>query len=59
MKVVLIWLATLSTSGGYIEREYRMPNMETCLAAVQKAQIKIPTGGDAETTVSLFCVTRP
>ncbi len=56
--VFLIWIATLSTSGGWIEKKYVMPNMETCLKATQAAQIKVPSGGDAETTVSLFCATK-
>jgi len=56
MKVFLIWIATLSTGGGLVEKYYIMPDMDTCLKAVSAAQVKIPNGGDAETTVSLFCV---
>lgn len=54
--VLLIYIATLSTGGGQIEREFRMKDMETCATAVSNAQIKVPTGGDAESTVSIFCV---
>ena len=55
MKIFLIWIVTLSTSGGINEKRYEMPSMETCIAAVKAAQIKVPNGGDAESTVSLFC----
>jgi len=54
--VLLIYIATLSTGGGQIEREFRMKDMETCVAAVSSAQIKVPSSGDAESTVSVFCV---
>jgi len=33
-----------------------MKDMETCVAAVSSAQIKVPSSGDAESTVSVFCV---
>lgn len=58
MTVILVWIITLSTSGGVTQREFPMPNMETCLEAVKAAQIHVATGGDAESTVSLFCATR-
>lgn len=54
----LIYIATLSTSGGHVFKSYPMENMEACLKAVQVAQVKVPTGGDAESTVSLFCATK-
>lgn len=54
--VLLIYMATISTGGGVIEKEFKMKDMETCIAAVSNAQIKVPAGGDAESTVSIFCV---
>jgi len=54
-KWVLVWIATISNSGYVREQHYPMPDEETCLRAVESAQIEVPEGGDAETTVSLFC----
>ncbi len=57
--VFLIWLVTNSTSSSIVtEKRYVMPNMEVCIKAVEAAQVKIPTGGDAESTVSLFCAAK-
>jgi len=53
--VFLVYIATLSTSGGTVERYHTMPNMDVCQKAVAAAQVKIPNSGDAETTVALFC----
>lgn len=56
--VWLIWLATLGNGARLEEKAYPMADMEACLKAVEKAQVKVPSGGDAETTVSLFCANR-
>ncbi len=56
IKVFLVYIATLSTGGGHERHYYEMPDLKTCFEAVSNAQIKIPAGGDAETTVALFCV---
>lgn len=53
--VFMIWILTYATSGGMDEKRYIMPNMEVCNQAVKSAQIKIPQGGDAESTISIFC----
>lgn len=56
--VWLIYIATLSTGGGVVERRYPMKDMATCLAAVKAAQVRVPSGGDSESTVAIFCTTR-
>jgi hypothetical protein len=53
--VFLIYMATLSTSGGKVVSLHQMPSMDVCLKAVAGAQVKVPNGGDAETTVTLYC----
>ena len=55
MGAFLIYIATLSTSGGVIERHTAMVTMSRCLEAVKAAQVHVPSGGDAETTVTLYC----
>ena len=55
-----VWLVFIAvhSSGGVTENYYIMKDMETCLASVKAAQVKIPTGGDAEITNALFCVNK-
>ncbi|UOF79394.1 hypothetical protein [Caudoviricetes sp.] len=58
MKTIVILVYIFTTSGGVVtEKKYEVDNMETCLAIVHKSRILIPRGGDAESTVSLFCAT--
>ena len=54
----LIWIATLSTSGGQYKDYYPVTDLKTCLEIVSKAQVKVPNGGDAESTVTIFCATQ-
>lgn len=56
--VWLIYIATLSTSGGMVKYRFPMKDMDTCLAAVKAAQVRTPNGGDAESTVAIFCATK-
>jgi len=51
----LVYIATLSTGGGMYQYEYKMPSIETCLETVKAAKVEIPSGGDAESTVAIFC----
>lgn len=53
--VFLYVIITMSTGGGPLVTKYEMPNMDTCLAAVSHAQVGVPSGGDAETSVTMFC----
>ena len=52
----LVYLLSVSTGGGLVEYIYPMPSQEACLASVKEAQIEVPGGGDAESTVTIFCV---
>jgi len=56
--VWLIWLTTLGNGNRVEERAYPMIDMDACVKAVQSAQVKVPSGGDAETTISVFCVSK-
>ena len=55
-----VWLVFLAvhSSGGVTEKYFTVKDMETCLASVKVAQVKIPMGGDAEITNALFCVNK-
>lgn len=57
MKAFLIALHISSTANGWYPEAYEMPDMETCLRSVEAAKIDIPSGGDAEAAIALFCVT--
>lgn len=56
--VWLIYIATYSSAGGISTYRFPMPDMPTCLAAVRAAQVKVPNGGDSESTVALFCAAK-
>lgn len=51
----LVYLLSYSTSGGLTEYRYVQPSHEACLKSVETAQINAPHGGDAESTVTIFC----
>lgn len=51
----LVYLLSYSTSGGFKEVRYVMPSHEACLKSVEAAQVHVPQGGDAESTVTIFC----
>lgn len=52
----LIYLLSYSTSGGLTQYIYPMESQEACLASVKEARVEVPNGGDAESTVTVFCV---
>jgi hypothetical protein len=54
-EVFLIWVVTLSTSGGIIQRGFPQATWAECIEAVREAKVSIPTSGDAESTISVFC----
>ena len=38
------------------ERHYhKMPNMQTCYECIEKAKINIPSDGDSEAIVAMYC----
>ena len=52
----LVYLLSYSTSGGLQQYLYPMESLESCLASVKEARVEVPNGGDAESTVTVFCV---
>ena len=55
MKVILvIWLLS-SSSSGWREERYVMPDMQTCWAAIERAKVEIPVGRGAESAVTMVC----
>ncbi len=52
----LVYLLSYSTSGGLQQYLYPMKSQEACLASVKEARVEVPNGGDAESTVTVFCV---
>ena len=55
MKILLYVIITMSTGGQPLVTTYEMENLDVCLAAVSTAKLGVPNGGDAETSVTLFC----
>jgi hypothetical protein len=55
MKILLYVIITMSTGGTPQVTTYEMTNLDVCLAAVSTAQVGVPSGGDAETSVTMFC----
>lgn len=51
----LIYLLSTSTSGGHIQYVYPMESQEACIESVKTARVEVPNGGDAESTVTVFC----
>lgn len=55
-EVVFLVVMTLTSTGDSFQRDYhKMPDMETCIECVESAKIAIPSGGDAEAIVSMYC----
>lgn len=52
----LVYLLSYSTSGGLTQYIYPMESQEACRASVKEARVEVPNGGDAESTVTVFCV---
>lgn len=52
----LVYVLSFSTSGGLRQFVYPMASQEACLASVKEARVEVPNGGDAESTVTVFCV---
>lgn len=52
----LVYLLSYSTGGGLTQYIYPMESLESCLASVKEARVEVPNGGDAESTVTVFCV---
>ena len=55
-EVVFFIILTLSSTGDNWRSRYTvMPNMEACQECLKTARINIPTGGDAEAAVVMYC----
>ena len=52
----LVYLLSYSTSGGLQPYLYPIESQEACLTPVKEARVEVPNGGDAESTVTVFCV---
>lgn len=55
LKVILVVLVLNGAGSGTQEHIYPMPDMATCLSSAAEAHTDIPTGGDAEQGVAIFC----
>lgn len=54
--LTVILVLIINTSGdGTIEREYPMPDINTCSTSVVQAQVHNNTGNENEKAVALFC----
>lgn len=55
-EVVFLVVLTLASTGGSFKRDYHiMPDMETCIECVESAKLGVPSGGDAEAIVAMYC----
>ena len=56
MNTIFLAVFFIAATGGYFDTHYYpMPDMATCLEAVDKAKVEVPSGGDAESSIALFC----
>jgi hypothetical protein len=56
IEVYLYYIISLSTGDAHPRmNRVRMESMQVCNEAVKAAKIEIPEGGDAESTVTVFC----
>jgi hypothetical protein len=56
MNTIFLAIFFITAAGGYFDTHYYpMSDMETCLEAVDKAKVEVPSGGDAESSIAMFC----
>lgn len=55
--VYLVYAVTMTTSGSPSFMYFPQPSMDACIQVAAAAKVAVPMGGDAETTVSIFCST--
>lgn len=55
MKWFLVYIVSQS-SGALTQYIYPMASQEACFQSVKEARVEVPSGGDAESTVTVFCV---
>jgi len=53
--VFLVVLLLSSTGGPVKYTHYKMPDMYTCQRVIATSKIEIPTGGDAEAAIAMYC----
>ncbi len=55
--IIFLYVIIFGYNSSHHSHRVKMPNMKICQESVQVAKVKVPSGGEAEAGVAVFCGT--